>query len=360
MDDVHTELEGSKQLLIQLKYTVQKQKNDTPKNLTTLDVDFWKTLSNWAKVISDDEAERHSVQSQLEFVNRTEFMLASNKSDNTANLVLSAIRKFHKGEISHEDLLEEVGKVKARAKGKYIVGYIEDVESLSSEVSKIFFKNIRFDLGCDDIIKSCKDSILERFIDHSKVDEVFSSLDSQIRADNFGLVSSKKKIIITYDDFREKYRIHFDKARNSRLEVKRHFEMPKQELSAQHFIKQLIDIGDVRADEIDRISTLFYHQLLARNSVDGWEREGVITSLDVEDLEGDAVTSWDNKHRRAFRNDVSEEDINQVALDVVDKLREEKLSVAGQEMDRPFSNGEYYDLCERGEIGWRNDWRERY
>lgn len=360
MDDVHSELENSKQLLIQLKYTIQKQKNDTPKNLTTLDVDFWKTLSNWSKVITDQEAGRGDDKSQLEFVKRTEFMLATNKSDNTTNKILSAIREYQEDKISLDDLLDKIDEIQKSTTDKVISDYIGDVKSLSPEVSQAFFESVRFDLGCDDIINKCKDSILERFIDPSKVDEVFASLDSQLRADNFDLVSNKKKIIITYDDFRKKYRIHFDRARNDRLEAKRHFEMPKEELGTQIFLKQLIDIGDVAADDIDRMSTLFYHQLLAKNSVDGWLREGDITSLDVDALEDDAVTNWTNKHRRAFRKEVAEEDIDDVALGVVDDLRDEKLSVASQEMDRPFSNGEYYDLCERRKIGWRNDWKDKY
>jgi hypothetical protein len=360
MDDVHTELEGGKQLLVQLKYTTQKRKDSTPKNLTTLDPDFWKTLSNWSKVIMDDEAGRSDETSQLEFVDRTEFLLASNKSDNTANSTLAKIREFQRNEISHAELLSGIGAIKNSSKDETVVAYIEDVQSLPAGVSEVFFYHIKFDLGCDDVIQLCRDSILKRFIDPSKVDDVFSSLDSQLRSDNFNLVSNKQKIIITYDDFRKKYRIHFDKARNSKLEVKRHFEVPKDTLGEQVFLIQLIDIGDVEADDIERLTTLFYHQLLTKNNVDDWLREGDITSIDVEALEDDAITSWTNKHRQAFRKTVAKEDVNDAAQGVVDRLRDERLSVASQEMDRPFSNGEYYDLCERRKIGWRNDWKEKY
>ncbi len=360
MDDVHSELSDSRQLLVQLKYTVQKQKDATTKNLTTLDADFWKTLSNWSKVILDPAAGRDIQKAQVEFVEKTDFLLASNKSDNSNNKTLNIIRKYQKKEATLDELTSELTEIQNTSKDASIVGYIEDVKTLAKEVAEIFFEHIEFDLGCDDIIKKCKNSILKRFIDPRKVDEVFASLDSQLRSDNFELVSNRQKIIITYDDFRDKYRIHFDKARNGKLEPRRLFEKPKEELGQQLFIKQLIDIGDVEEHDVDRISTLFYHQLLAKNSVDSWLREGEITSLDVNTLEDDAKASWENKHRRAFRKTVAEQDVNDAALEIIDNLREEKLSVASQVMDRPFSNGEYYDLCERKMIGWRNDWKEKY
>ena len=56
MDDVHSELSDNSQILVQLKYTIQTKLDGTPKNLTALDADFWKTLSNWCKVISDENA----------------------------------------------------------------------------------------------------------------------------------------------------------------------------------------------------------------------------------------------------------------------------------------------------------------
>lgn len=360
MDDVHSVLSDNTQILIQLKYTIQKQKNGTPKNLTTLDSDFWKTVSNWVKVVTDKVADRDSVKTQLEFIERTDFLLASNKSDNVTNTTLDIIRAFQNGDKKHDELIEKIERFRSDTTDAKILEYINDVLVLNVDVSSLFFQKIRFDLGCDDIIQKCKDSIAERFIDPSRIDDVFSSIDSQLRSDNFDLVSSKKKIIVTYDSFFKKYRIHFDKARNPKLDLKRHFEVQKGEIKEQLFIRQLVDIGDVGPEDIGRMLKLFYHQLLAKNNIAGWLQLGDITSLDVESLEEDAVTNWENKHRRAFRKNVSEDNINDTALGVVDDLRAEKLSIANQEMGRPFSNGEYYDLCEQKKIGWRNDWETKY
>lgn len=67
MDDVHTELDNDTQVLVQLKHTVQTAADGNPKNLTTMDADLWKSLSNWAKVIADPEAGRSDLSAQLAF-----------------------------------------------------------------------------------------------------------------------------------------------------------------------------------------------------------------------------------------------------------------------------------------------------
>ena len=79
-DDVHTELENDQQILIQLKHTTQRKRDGSLINLTTFDPDLWKTLSNWSKVISDKGSGRNTERSQLNFVEKTEFMLVTNKS----------------------------------------------------------------------------------------------------------------------------------------------------------------------------------------------------------------------------------------------------------------------------------------
>src|SRR5690242_11303824 len=80
-DDVHTDLSCNRQILIQLKHTIQIKADGSPKNLTTYDSDLWKTLSNWSKVINDEIAGRTTVKSHLDFISKTDFMLVTNKSE---------------------------------------------------------------------------------------------------------------------------------------------------------------------------------------------------------------------------------------------------------------------------------------
>jgi hypothetical protein len=79
-DDVHTTLANDYQILYQLQHTLKKKADGTPENLTKYDPTFWKTMSNWSKVISDDVAGRGAPASQLTFVAKTDFVLVSNRS----------------------------------------------------------------------------------------------------------------------------------------------------------------------------------------------------------------------------------------------------------------------------------------
>ncbi|MGC1497059.1 MAG: hypothetical protein WA790_14710 [Sulfitobacter sp.] len=359
MDDVHTELADHSQILVQLKYTTQKKADGSPKNLTSLDGDFWKTVSNWCKVITDDKAGRKHAAEQQKFVNRTVFLLASNKSENKKNTFISDIKKFQDNEIQHSDLCNELSKLKAGTKNAEIGGFIEDVLKLDQEVSQAFWTRIQFDLGCDGIIAKCKESIAQRFIDPERIDDVFHSLDSQIRADNFELVTQKQKISISFEDFLKRYRIHFDKARNSTLKIRKFDALP-DDFGDQLFLQQLVDIGDVEVDDIEQIARLSYHHLLAKNNVERWVQDGEVTSLDVEALEEDVLTLWRNLFRKAYRGNVSDEAINSLAQGIIDDLRMTKLAITQQELDLPFSNGEIYDLCEQSKLGWRSDWETKY
>ncbi|EGR2892049.1 hypothetical protein DMV95_08765, partial [Vibrio parahaemolyticus] len=107
-DDVHTDLDNDIQVLYQLKHTVQKSKlTGKPTNLTSLDTDLWKTLFNWAQLIRDQEAGRTLPHKQLSFLQKTEFVLASNKSESENNRVSLLIDNIVNGEIKSSNVKDK-------------------------------------------------------------------------------------------------------------------------------------------------------------------------------------------------------------------------------------------------------------
>ena len=52
-DDVHVINKDGSVILYQLKHSIQTNADGSIKNLTELDSDLWKTLSNWCNVITD-------------------------------------------------------------------------------------------------------------------------------------------------------------------------------------------------------------------------------------------------------------------------------------------------------------------
>ena len=185
LDDVHTILKNDKQVLVQVKHTVQKTSKGQPISITELDSDLWKTFYNWTKVTSDKQMGRGTIASQLAFIKKTDFLLTSNKSLNESNQVISNIDKYKLGKISYKFLNSYIEKLNKNTLDKTIKGYITQVLSLSLRVREAFFLKVEFELDAQLPIELCKEVIREKMIDDNFVDTVFSSLDSNIRQDNF-------------------------------------------------------------------------------------------------------------------------------------------------------------------------------
>lgn len=69
-DDIHIDYQDGTQTLMQLKHSIQTNAQDEIINLRESDVDLWKTIYNWIKVINDTVEKRKDLDSQLEFIKR--------------------------------------------------------------------------------------------------------------------------------------------------------------------------------------------------------------------------------------------------------------------------------------------------
>ena len=95
-DDVHLELNDGKQILLQLKHSIQNNSAGEIINLTERDTDLWKTIYNWINIINDVADGRSKREDQLRFIDNTNFILVSNKSSNLNNTFLINVENFKK------------------------------------------------------------------------------------------------------------------------------------------------------------------------------------------------------------------------------------------------------------------------
>lgn len=358
-DDVHTELNNNLQVLYQIKHTIKTKSDGTPANMASLDSDLWKTLSNWALVIKDPSAGRVSQESQANFIKKTEFVLSSNKSSNSGNSFISAIDKFKKGDLNVEEACQEINKLKSITTDVKIKEYIENVNSLPKPILSSFLAHLYFDLDQNDIIERCRDAIKASKIAEKRIDQVFASVDSAIRKDNFFLVRDGLKIQISFEDFYSKYRRHFDIARNEGLIIEKFSgEMPER-LEEQTFIRQLIEIGDLESFDLELIAEFSRLRLMLVNNLNSWQALGEVTQDEIEDLFCNAKIEWLNEFRKNYRKVSENIDLDALAQNIVDSVRENRLSIVGQQLEIGISNGCYYELSNKPVIGWRKDW-EKY
>lgn len=351
-DDVHTELGNDQQILVQLKHTTQQKRDGTTINLTTFNSDLWKTLSNWSKVISDKGSGRNTEESQLNFVEKTQFMLVTNKSQTSSCRFFDVLEP-------KTDSRKQLNLLKSQTNDPTIKNYIQDVLDLSNPVLTAFLANIHLEQDIEDVINLCKESIAEHHVPEDSVDQMFRDLDSQIRQDNFMKIKNGEKIIISFSDFSRKYRRFFDLARNPDLKISEYHEPLPVNLTDQLFIRQLTDIGDLTENDVEHMSVYTRYMLTVKTNFIRWQSDGELTPTEVDKFNDEAKIRWQNRFLAIHRRNIKKDGIFS-ALNLLDEMRMEKLILGSQNMGTEFSNGEYYYLSDIPEIGWLSDWETKY
>lgn len=358
-DDVHTDIDNDLQLLFQLKHTIQKQACGKPIALTELDADLWKTLHNWAKVISDENDGRSTEVAQLVFVTKTEFHLVTNKSVSGSNefaKLLIAYVDDHSSE-NLESVSSRMSELKDSTSDATIREYINAVAGLTAAVKREFFKKIHFELSEMEIIQKVKNAIAEKFIEPSRIDEVYERLNSNIRDSNYLSILDGKAFIVKFDDFYSRFWSIFQDARDNKLSSLRFKPSLPDDLLSQIFIQQLSAIDDIYSHEEEIITEYTTHKLRLARSLEQWEQNGEVVNDEIQALHGEVHLRWKNNYRMAYRS-CKPEQVKEKGQSIINTMRQEKYKLGGDELSTEYSNGELYELSDIGRIGWHQDWEK--
>ena len=361
-DDVHTQLNADKQILIQLKHTTQKTVSGSPVALSDLNIDLWKTISNWAQIISDASDNRGSIENQILFAQKTTFLLASNKSENGGNSFIKELNAYHIDNNRYQQVKDKLKALELKTESQIIKAYFNNIQSLNDEVLKIFMLHVKFELNEDDIIKRIKDSILGKVIAAHRVDEVFSKLHSNLHKDNFLATKAGQSIIISFKDFNSRYSKIFDDVRTKKL-VRHQFSfVPPANLNNQTFIRQLLEIGDFKYEDSDSIIRYTTEKVMLENHLTKWVADGLLTTDDVDQMYEETKKIWHNRFKQAYRfaDGMNGEEKRAKALEMIDELRCSALSVDLNPLETRMSNGVFYYLSEIPTIGWDQEWDKKF
>lgn len=369
-DDIHIELTNDNQVFLQLKHTTQNSASGETKNITELDSDLWKTIYNWINVINDPNDGRTDFQEQVKFLEKTSFILVSNKSSNASNKLLSNIIDFNKVKLSLEKLIDYIRDLYNKTQNPTIKGYIDSLLNQSNEWLVKFFNKLRFELDQDNLVNKIKSRIKGKIVNESQIDDVFRLVDSQLRQDYYLNTKSHLKTIISFEDFYRDYRNFFNTGRSDKLPIRKKridFDKP---LNEQIFIKQLLDIYAVSEKEQDKMLTLTQFMLNVHNHFDLWKKEGFVTKQQIEDFNDDCIRRWENIHDEVYRRirlDMQLDqkqpefrDLLECAGKCLDEIRKKELVFEDNNLDVEMSNGQFYLLSNAPRIGWLLDWEEKY
>jgi hypothetical protein len=369
-DDVHIDLNDGKQVLLQLKHSIQTNTSGGIVNLTERDSDLWKTLYNWVNIINDPSDGREKREDQLDFIQKTTFILVSNKASNSSNLFLKTIIDFKKKVISIADMKQYLQDLHSSTSDKDIKSHVETLKKQTQKWLSVFFSKLEFELDLDDLISKIKSRIKGSKVKEAKIDDVFNAIDSNLRQRNYINTKAKIKNIISFEEFYRDYHVFFDKGRNDKLPINKNpvqFDKPIEE---QLFIKQLTDISAIDNTVTSEMLRLASYMLQTNNQLRDWLNRGLIVQEQLNEFNKDCIAKWKNSHDEVHREikldlkmygtEPSERDIILAGLKCLDEVRKNELIFDETALDTELSNGQFYLLSNEPEIGWRIDWEEKY
>ena len=356
-DDVSLDLSNGNTYLFQIKHTTQKNTDNNPISLTDLDMDLWKTLSNWSKIILQFKSKK----SKIEFISKTTFVLGTNKTKSKTDL-FENINNFKNGTIGISKLKLFLKELQNKTKNDKIYKFINDIITMDNQILCLFFKHLEFHLEMTDLVRHCKESIKEKMIPPNKIDDVYNMLYSSIRNDNFITIEQGEKVSISFDVFYKKYRSCFDRGRSGKLVINRNFNFnPPDKIEEQIFIRQLIDIGDIEKDDFDSQIEFTRFKLLLKTHLEEWHQKGDITDIEKKELLNDGICQWKNEFRSQYREMACNSScIKRKACQIIDELRRKKLTIKDLTLETDMSNGIFYYLADIPRIGFLKNWQDKY
>ena len=363
-DDVHIDKQDGTTILYQTKHTIVKNTNGDLQNLTTLDIDLWKTLSNWVDFINADGK-------NSSFLNENSFILVTNKSENN-NDFIAALNLF-KSDNDIDKVALKINELENKTQDDTLKKYLKKVSKLSKSKLKLFLKKLMIETDNDGIIEKIKKRLLEKYYLADLVDPIFESLSSNLNMAKYLDIKDRKKFEISSEDFAKRFGKCFKVVTEIKPLPRREFPiLLPDDLESQIFIKQLLDIGEIQTGS-NYIRNYTTQMLKFLNHFTYWsEEENFILLTDIEEFKNNSIQIWTNQFKAKYRQierqinagssiDDLEDEVKNLAIDIVDYIRKQDLSIPGfSALGVEFSNGHYYALSDNLEIGWHFDWGNKY
>jgi len=357
-DDVHIDKADGTTILYQAKHTIDKSQN-----LTTLDTDLWKTLSNWSAFIKADKT-------NTDFLNKHSFVLVTNKNENNNNFI-NSLTQF-KTDNDIDKILITINELANKTQDETLKKYIKNVGSLGKRKLMLFLTKLTIETNVDGIILRVKNRILDKCLQDKFVEPIFEKLFSNMQETKYLDIKDRKKFEVSYDDFKNKFGKCFQIAFEAKPLPKREFPiLLPEDLESQNFIKQLLDLGELQSGS-NLIKNYTTKMLKALNHFSYWVDENFVLPTDMDEFKKNSIQIWENEFRAKYRQiesqiasgssiDDLENDIKALGFQLIDHIRRQDLSISGYPtLGIEFSNGHYYALSNNLEIGWHFDWENKF
>jgi len=366
IDDVALE-DGESVTMFQLKHTI-KGYTDKVIRLNPKDVDLWKTIYVWIDIIS----KKGDVKMQEKFIESGNFILVTNKVPDE-NPFVALLNNFHYD--------KDFSKLERYIQDLYNSSFLNDSSGAIMPKENTTQKRIKtlLDFKCkeDFLMKvnvECKsiDDLkldilkcleVEKYTPNNNVNSVYTSLIGEVENLKSETIYKGHELTMKAEDFSRKYSSVFHQYRGKPYNPKRYdYEIPinPQDMT---FLKQLVDVEDVDWGETDLINEYYQRRLSFENNYN--DTVNYISNERQKDFEKDVLSFWSKEFRfynRSILGCLDEDIIQEKARMVLKNIRDQKLTLAEQELDEYHSNGCFYMFSDgtKPKIGWHKDWEKKY
>jgi len=358
-DDIHVETAADNAsiedlLLIQVKHSVN------PGNITDRDVDLWKTIHNWLKLVPGLPAYRALT-----------FQLYTNKSLNNQAFVslLKASRQDIQAIIDHIRMTDQeisaAESIKQPDKSPNpLAKYVKSVSQASNEELKFLFERFEFHSDSSSIITRISSALRQLSIPKSRLEDTRKHVIGAFKESKFSRIIKGEKVVITFDDFR--IGMGFDRiVRSARAEpadfdrfvdIYYSYQRPDTlSFSNSKFHDQLKDIGISDEEIVDR----GIEMMLAEQFMESLRDAGSFSASDNVRLENKAISEWQLLHKKSHRSTKADDEAahRQASLDCYDQTMGNPLRADDIQLPSNLSCGKYIKLSNLPRIGWRKNWQ---
>jgi len=319
------------------------------------------TINNWVKIINEEN------DVDL-FLNNTTFQLVSNKSG-SSNLFMTNVIKTNNKEVTIDYFLNYLKKLLLETGDLTIKSYIKSLIKLGKTNLKKFISRLKFDLDEDDLIIRIKKRLIEKIHIKEKIDDVFNNLFTELKTKEYLDIKAGNKKIISFEDFNKSFKGCFRVGLSTKLPIRDlKFTLPK-DYHNQLFIRQLIDIGDISIHDKDEMVEYTTQMLQLYNNLKKWEEDGDLMIFELDQFTKESVMIWKNSFKSKYREIknkmengtvVDDVEINSKALQCLDEMRRAILKIDETILSTELSNGHFYLLTEKTNIGWHYEWKAKY
>lgn len=361
-DDLHVETAADNGsiadlLLVQVKHSVD------PGNITDRDIDLWKTIHNWLKLVPG-----------LPSARTLTFQLYTNKTPNNQALVslLKAPRENILAIIEHirktdQEISAAESKKKPGDAPNPVAKYVNSVSQASDDELKFVFERFEFHSDSSSIISRISSALRQLAIPQSRLEDTRKHLIGAFKESKFSRIIKGEKVIITFDDFRTA--MGFDRiVRSARAEpadfdrfIDIYYSYQRADslsFSDSKFHEQLKDIGISDEEIVNR----GVEMMLAEQFMASLEDAGSFSASQNIRLENKAISDWQQLHNQSHRSTKDDDKAGhqKAALDCYDQTMGSSLKAGDIELPRNLSCGKYIKLSNLPRIGWRKNWQSTF